>query len=230
MGQDVEQDIGHVEADDTRGRRKGELTAERILDAAEALFAARGYAATTLRDVARAVGLRNPSLYNHFASKEALYAAVLERGIRPVFETLMRSVMYGEAAEAQARLLEEIMALLAGRPALARLVQHEALAGGEHLTPMLHDWIRPVFAQARALIEAQERTGRWRPEQVPHLILAMYQVTVGYFTIAPLYRELSGEDLLSKRALAEQTRFLVQLVAVLFPTDDLDPDDGGPAT
>jgi AcrR family transcriptional regulator len=221
---------GQIEADDARGRRKGEQTAERILDAAEALFAARGYAATTLRDVARAVGLRNPSLYNHFDGKEALYAAVLERGIRPVFETLMRSVIHEEEAEAQARLLEEVMAILARRPALARLVQHEALAGGEHLTPMLREWIRPVFAQARALIEAQGRGGRWRPEQVPHLILAMYQVMVGYFTIAPLYRELTGDDLLSKRALAEQTRFLVQLVSVLFPTADSDPADGGPAT
>jgi AcrR family transcriptional regulator len=226
----MEPGIGQVEADDARGRRKGEQTAERILDSAESLFAARGYAATTLRDVARAVGLRNPSLYNHFDGKEALYAAVLERGIRPVFETLMRSVMHEEEAEAQARLLEEVMAILARRPALARLVQHEALAGGEHLTPMLREWIRPVFAQARALIEAQGRGGRWRPEQVPHLILAMYQVMVGYFTIAPLYRELTGDDLLSKRALAEQTRFLVQLVSVLFPTADSDPADGGPAT
>ena len=33
-------------------RRKGEQTAERILDAAEALFAERGYAGTSLRDVA----------------------------------------------------------------------------------------------------------------------------------------------------------------------------------
>ena len=67
----------------SRPRRKGEETAARILDAAEALFAERGYAGTTLRDVAAAVGIRNPSLYNHFPNKESLYAAVLERGIGP---------------------------------------------------------------------------------------------------------------------------------------------------
>src|SRR5690606_15695429 len=67
-------------------RRRGEITAARILDAAEALFAERGYAGTTLRDVADAVGLRIPSLYNHFPSKDALYAAVLERGFGPVLD------------------------------------------------------------------------------------------------------------------------------------------------
>ena len=54
-------------------RRKGERTAERILDAAEALFAQRGYAGATLRDVAAKVGLRTPSLYNHFPNKESIW-------------------------------------------------------------------------------------------------------------------------------------------------------------
>ena len=75
-----------------RRTRKGEITAERILDAAEELFANHGYAGTALRDVASAVGLQTPSLYNHFPSKDALYAAVLERGIAPVLRALTSSV------------------------------------------------------------------------------------------------------------------------------------------
>ena len=54
-------------------------TADRILDAAEDLFAEKGYSATSLGDVADRVGIRSPSLYNHFRNKEALYEAVLER-------------------------------------------------------------------------------------------------------------------------------------------------------
>src|SRR5690625_1071033 len=54
-------------------------TAERVLDAAADLFAEKGYSATSLGDVADRVGIRSPSVYNHFRSKEALYLAVLER-------------------------------------------------------------------------------------------------------------------------------------------------------
>ena len=52
-------------------------TRQRILDAALELFARQGFAATSVRELARAVGLRESSLYNHFAGKEAMLVAAL---------------------------------------------------------------------------------------------------------------------------------------------------------
>ena len=207
-------------ADDrTRPRRKGEITAERILNAAEELFAERGYAGTSLRDVADRVGLRVPSLYNHFESKDSLYAAVLARGIGPVLEILSEFAAAGsERAGDSGVVVERVMELLAAHPNLPRLVQQETVAGGQHLTPMLRDWIVPVFATAQQSLEGRTgEAGRWDPEHVPLLVLAMYNVVVGYFSIAPLYRELNGEDLLSREALARQTRMFALMVEALFP-------------
>jgi AcrR family transcriptional regulator len=195
---------------------KGRRTAERILDAAEAQFAERGYEGTTLRDVATAVGIQNPSLYNHFRNKNALYGAVLERGIRPVLEALSRFVDEQERSdEASRRLIEEMMGQLSQRPELARLIQHEALAGGHRLTEMLREWIAPVFERASVLVASNPSAARWKPDQIPLLVLALYHVIVGYFTTAPLYRELTGEDLMSEAALARQTRFFGDLVESL---------------
>jgi len=196
-------------------RRKGAQTAERILDAAENLFAARGYAGTTLRDVASVVGLRTPSLYNHFASKDALYEAVLARGIGPVLRALVEAVESRRAPDAD-ELVKTLMAQLAQRPKLPQLIQHESLAGGEHLSPMLREWIAPIFARADRMIETGPAANRWRPEQFPLLVIAMYNIVVGYFTIAPLYKEVNGRDLLSSKMLEEQTRLFGELVAVIF--------------
>ena len=69
-------------------------TAERVLDVAEALFAEKGYKAASLGEVADGVGIRSPSLYNHFRNKEALYEAVLERLLdrfNPVSYTHLRA-------------------------------------------------------------------------------------------------------------------------------------------
>ncbi|MBW2725482.1 MAG: TetR/AcrR family transcriptional regulator [Deltaproteobacteria bacterium] len=202
--------------------RKGEQTAERILDAAENLFASRGYAGTTLRDVAEAVGLRTPSLYNHFESKDALYEAVLERGISPVLKALVEAVDSRQSHDAQA-LVDTLMAQLADRPKLPQLIQHESLAGGERLSPMLREWIAPIFARADQMIETGPAANRWQPEQFPLLVIAMYNIIVGYFTIAPLYKEVNGRDLLSSKMLEQQTRLFGELIVLIFgssPTDE----------
>jgi AcrR family transcriptional regulator len=198
-----------------RAARKGEQTAERILDAAEALFAEHGFAGTTLRGVANVVGLRTPSLYNHFPSKESLYAAVLERGLRPVLETLVGIVGDYDPEAELSRQVSRLMEILSERPNLPLLVQHEVLTGGEHLSPLLREWIRPLLRRARDLVESSPAAPRWREDEIAHLVIALYNVVIGYFTLAPVYAELDGEDLLAPAALARQTRFLEHFVESL---------------
>ncbi len=204
----------------TAPRRKGEGTAQRILDAAEALFSERGFSGTTLRDVAARVGLRIPSLYNHFASKESLYAAVLERGFGPVLGVLSDFLEEGSESKGDAtRVVERVMTLLGQRPNLARLVVHETLSGGQRLTPLLRNLIAPICARAQEMAEAGPAARRWDAERIPLVVLAMYHVVVGYFAIAPLYRELNGSNLMTTSALSRQTEFLKELVATLFPEE-----------
>lgn len=56
---------------------------ERVLDAAERLFAKKGYAAVTLRDIAADIGIRHTSLYHHVpGGKEQLFIEVTERHLK----------------------------------------------------------------------------------------------------------------------------------------------------
>ena len=64
-----------------------------IEDVASALFSSRGYAATSMRDIARVLDLQGGSLYSHLPSKEAVLAAIVEEAaeefhaaVRPVAE------------------------------------------------------------------------------------------------------------------------------------------------
>ena len=56
----------------------GQRTRLAILDAALDLFADKGFFGTSLRDVAKAVGVRESALYNSFTGKDALCDALLE--------------------------------------------------------------------------------------------------------------------------------------------------------
>ncbi|WP_203568393.1 TetR/AcrR family transcriptional regulator [Aestuariimicrobium ganziense] len=55
-----------------------------LLDAAQDRFASRGYAGTSIRQLASAVGIRESSVYKHFPSKQAILAALLERATERV--------------------------------------------------------------------------------------------------------------------------------------------------
>ncbi|MGZ6544996.1 MAG: TetR/AcrR family transcriptional regulator [Actinomycetota bacterium] len=73
------------------GGARGLPTRERILYEASNLFARQGYHGTTTREIAAAVGIRQPSLFYHFASKPAIVQALLDSDLDravPFVETL----------------------------------------------------------------------------------------------------------------------------------------------
>lgn len=60
------------------------VTSETVLDAALTLFAQRGYHGTALSQIADALGIRTPSLYNHMRSKQQLLETILGRTLDAV--------------------------------------------------------------------------------------------------------------------------------------------------
>jgi AcrR family transcriptional regulator len=71
---------------------QGERSREEILDAAELLMSAKGYAATSMSDLVRESGLPPSSIYWHFGSKRGVVAAVMERGARRFFDQVARQL------------------------------------------------------------------------------------------------------------------------------------------
>ena len=56
---------------------KQEDTKQKILDKALELFSAQGYDSVSVGQIAKAVGIKAPSLYNHFPSKQAIFDAIV---------------------------------------------------------------------------------------------------------------------------------------------------------
>jgi len=75
-------------------------TKERVLDAAERLFAEQGYAATSLRSIVAAAGANLAAIHYHFHSKEALLEAVVMRRAAPTNRERLRLL---EKCQATAR-------------------------------------------------------------------------------------------------------------------------------
>lgn len=67
---------------------------ENLLACALRLFAARGYDAVGVQEIADAAGVGKPTLYHYFGSKHGLLCALLDEGFAPFFEDLQQAAAY----------------------------------------------------------------------------------------------------------------------------------------
>jgi AcrR family transcriptional regulator len=157
---------------------------EQTLGAAHELFAERGYAAVTMDEIAAAVGVTKPLLYNYFGNKERLYIACMERAGDSLIKTIAESV--GESANPGDALGAGVRAFFSfldnDRAAWAVLFDETLPHGGEvfdrvaayrgqivelvsaTLVPQLPDTRRvkvEIEALSTALLGAAEALARW---------------------------------------------------------------------
>ena len=97
-----------------------------IEDVASALFSSRGYAATSMRDIARELDLQGGSLYAHIPSKEAVLAAIVEEAAER-FHAAVRPVAErdGPAAERLAEMIAAHVRVVTGARERAKVFLFE---------------------------------------------------------------------------------------------------------
>lgn len=193
------------------GRHDAPPTRELILDAAERLFAARGIEGVAVRDLARETGLTPSSLYNHFSSKQVLYDAVLERGLRPIIEMTAEAWQSGPLRNERMRgMLDRLVEHLAAHAHLAPLLQRVLLEEAGCSDSRLASWVRSLSGPGMKLVREAAAAAGWAEEEIPHLTLALFGLTYSYFIngAAAHAIEPSIPEPFAPSALAVQRRFL----------------------
>jgi len=120
-------------------------TRQQVLDTAARLFRDKGYAATTMREVAERCGIRAASLYHHFSSKDEILAEVFDYGVRRVADAVRDAV---ERLPASARCYDKVRAAV-----LAHL--ESFFVYGDYTASNIR-----VFGQAPAHVRRKSRGGR----------------------------------------------------------------------
>lgn len=141
----------------TPRERHRQRTREEILDAALAVMTDHGVAALNLTEVARRVGLRQPSLYQYFGSRTAVYDALFERGMRAHYEAVAAAVGTVPAGWPAVRAaMTATVRFAATRPVLAQFLFTRAVPGftpsEQAYAPSLrqYDLVRAAVAAAVA--------------------------------------------------------------------------------
>ncbi len=148
---------------------------ERLLAAAVRLFGAKGYAATTVRDILRAAGVTAPVLYYHFGNKEGLWRALVREGVAKL------GVAQDEAMAAAGSAVDRIRGFC--RAAYEMRRQHadshrviwEILAGPPAAAPRLDlsGEAARFIERLRALVQEAVSSGELRACNALHVTLAL---------------------------------------------------------
>ncbi|MEM9726599.1 MAG: TetR family transcriptional regulator [Pseudomonadota bacterium] len=133
-----------------------EETRERLLAAAQTLFAERGFHGTSLAHVAGALGLTKQALLYHFKRKEELYGEVLRR-ISARLLGVVRGAQEAQGPDAVEALTEVILALHRASqrdPQVTRIVLRELLDNHARAASAKDWYLRPLLDEITALLRA----------------------------------------------------------------------------
>ena len=194
------------------------------MDIAERLFAAQGYDGTSLRQIADRADIKQPGLYNHFSSKEALYEAVLFRALNPMTLALSSYINDASTLREYTDLPAIITDILLAHPTMAvlfqRAMQGDSSSAGNQL---VNTWLEKLLHQGMVSLEAFEGvsterantdTAQSRAALAINLI-AMFNLTTGYFLSQRAFSSLAQGELLDPDNIARQKRLLHKVVRAM---------------
>lgn len=168
----------------TNGVRRDLLAAE-VLDKAAALFAERGFAATSLKDVADAVGLQRSSIYYYFPNKDALLAALIQGVTVPVARIFREVEAEGLSPAAAVREVVRRLVLWVADPRTHfRLMDRSEAELPAAVARTHREAKRRILSEMVALIEAAIRAGEARatdPRVAALSVIGMAMWTAWWF-------------------------------------------------
>jgi AcrR family transcriptional regulator len=191
---------------------------DKILDAAEGLFAKRGYAGIGLREVAEVVGLGKSSLFHHFRNKPELYAAVVGRILGRIEDRLIRSLAAGgDPVTRLERWIDELTDMLAENATWARLLLRSLFEDDDlsEETPegvLANEITGRIFGSASALLREGMSAGLFRAANVPHLLLTLVGMAVFPFASGDFGVTIIGKDLFDATEVRRRKRELRDLL------------------
>lgn len=184
-------------------------TRQDVLDAAIRLFSAKGFAATSIADIAKEAAVGKSLVLYHFSTKEELWQQALEAHLWPMVELLIRYAM-GDPHLRLVDVLRKRFELMRDAPDLARMIRWMTLDSAP--IPKAVSEIVPRVVE-RGMSEME---GLVLPEGVfPELLFALAMGACdSWFAYRNLYSAVSGLELSNTEA---DERFFDTLVALLPP-------------
>lgn len=193
---------------------QGNDTRSEILRVAEVLFAEKGYAATTTREIAEGAGIRKAVLYYHFSSKANLYETIVESLFEELGGELSDLLSDHVSFEDVRRFLDALFTYMSRHPTFPRLFHRELLEQSPIIVRVTLRYIKPFFDKGVQFLEQGIQSGRLRRVNARQFVLSWYYFLLSYFSDQWMARLLLDTDPRSTRLVGECKEFFLDYVGM----------------
>lgn len=176
-------------------------TRERIIDAAIDLFSQKGYTETTMREIAKAVGIRASSLYNHYACKEELLETVLQlyssysynqidhsldeklKSLEPTADALTSLLFFRFPTEVADRYIK-----------ILKIICHEYIRNKKVQHYLRYGMIEPNYHKIRFVFDSLIAQGKIAPCNTDYIASAAFSVLLAYTMLGTMDMSYMAES------------------------------------
>jgi AcrR family transcriptional regulator len=178
-------------------QQRGLETRQRLVEAALAVFARRGYNGASTREIARHAGVALAALPYHFKTKDALWRAAADHIFRQLGQRFAARDLVLETTDLATRLrllIREFVHFCAHHPELHHFMLREGGDTGPRLTWLVDTHIRPMVEAVRPLFEAAQAAGLLRPGRASHLHYMLIGAAAMPYAVAAEFALATGDD------------------------------------
>jgi TetR/AcrR family transcriptional regulator len=198
---------GHVQ----ERRDIRETNEARLLEAAETVFAERGFSGATTAAIAALARLPKANLHYYFRTKEALYRAVLANVLALWLDELDRFAPEREPAEVLAEYVAAKMRWSKTRPNASKVFANEIIHGATFLDGYLSRELRQRVERFAAVIRHWIALDKMAPVEPKHFLFHLWAVTQHYADFEVQVRAVLGREKLTDADFAAATANIVNL-------------------
>jgi TetR/AcrR family transcriptional regulator len=186
---------------------------EKIIAAAEEVFARSGLDGATTQEIAERAGINKSLLHYHFGSKKELYFAVMDKILFDLIhltqEVLRKNLPFVEGFEVFYRGFFDFVAT---HKYLSRLAVMDIGGRDSYFENIIVNFMRPLFRRAEAFIAEGIKVGVFHPVDPRHFLVSAYGMTMTYFAEFELMRLLFEQDPLSPGLLEARRESTLQMM------------------
>ncbi len=195
-----------------RNRRSPDEVKQRILVAAEELFAEKGFSATTIREIAERANVNSAMIYYYFKDKKGLYRSVIDFSANETYRMLLKAFKgrRDPAMQLKEFCIEYARAHYLNRD-IVKLIHREMLTNGEDPSGFSRIYFKKSMETVKEILERGVETGRFKKIDVDLAAATLFGLILFIFLTEPIVTSLKNLPSLDEAAVVSITESLTEI-------------------